>query len=248
MNNVLAEEVFLELVQLDDKLIFVVEDDFDIAQLIEFNLVAEGAKVKLFSEGLSLLKALNDSNPDFIILDIMLPGMDGVEVCRKVKRREKSSNVPVVMVTAKGTEEDIVRGLEAGADDYVTKPFSPSVLVARVKAVLRRIELVGRSKNSEDQGVIELNQLYIHPGRHEVRVGQERVELTHSEFQILLLLANKVGWVFTRSQIVDAIHGMNYAVTDRTIDFQMVGLRKKLGSEGVNIETVRGVGYRYKEA
>jgi len=147
------------------------------------------------------------------------------------------------MLTAKGEESDIVTGLELGADDYVTKPFSPRVLIARIRAVLRRNEL---DKVGED-GVIRLHDIVIHPGRHEVRVGGQLIPLTHTEFRVLQYLAHRPGWVFTRYQIVDAIHGVEYEVTERAVDVQIVGLRKKLGDAGSYIETVRGVGYRFRE-
>ncbi|MEZ4873168.1 MAG: response regulator transcription factor [Bdellovibrionales bacterium] len=168
-----------------------------------------------------------------------------MDICASMKKDEELKSIPVIFVTAKGEEKDIVRGLEMGADDYLTKPFSPQVLIARVKALLRRTyEGMGESDDKES---IELGLLKIHKGRHEVTIADESVKLTNTEFQILTFLTQKPGWVYTRGQIVNAIHGQDYAVTDRTIDFQMVGLRKKLGSVGQYIETVRGVGYRFKD-
>lgn len=151
--------------------------------------------------------------------------------------------LPIIMVSAKGEEDDIVKGLELGADDYITKPFSTAVLKARVEAVLRR----GRPKEVPQADQLNVAGIDIHLGRVEVTVDGQKVDLTQSEFKILHFLVQRPGWVYTRSQIVDAIRGENYAVTDRTIDFQMVGLRKKLGAKGELIETVRGVGYRFKE-
>jgi two-component system phosphate regulon response regulator PhoB len=147
------------------------------------------------------------------------------------------------MVTAKGEEADIVTGLELGADDYITKPFSPKVLIARMRAVLRRRD---RAETAEDD-VLKFDDIIIHPGRHEVTVEGDRVDLTFTEFRILHILARRPGWVFTRHQIVDAIHGEHYPVTDRAVDVQIVGLRRKLGSAGDYIETVRGVGYRFRD-
>ncbi|MCB0392308.1 MAG: response regulator transcription factor, partial [Bdellovibrionales bacterium] len=187
--------------------------------------------------------ALEQTSPDLLLLDLMLPGVDGLEICRRVKQSSQKKHIPIIMVTAKGEEHDVVRGLELGADDYVSKPFSPKVLIARSKAVIRR----GKNPIENEEGLIDREGLFIHPGRHEVKIDNEKIELTNSEFQILHFLSRRPGWVFTRSQIVDAIHGENYAVTDRSIDFQMVGLRKKLGRLGAYIETVRGVGYRFKE-
>jgi two-component system phosphate regulon response regulator PhoB len=147
------------------------------------------------------------------------------------------------MLTAKGEEADIVTGLELGADDYITKPFSPRVLIARIRAVIRRHD----KKNEDDTSIIQINEITIHPGRRSVTVNDNPVELTYTEFQVLNYLAKRPGWVFTRSQIVDAVRGSDYPVTDRSVDVQIVGLRKKLGSCGDYIETVRGVGYRFKE-
>jgi two-component system phosphate regulon response regulator PhoB len=180
---------------------------------------------------------------DLIILDLMLPEMDGLEVTRRLKNNPRTQNIFIVMLTAKGSEADIVTGLELGADDYITKPFSPRVLLARIKAVIRR----ARDKKTEDNAVIQVHDLTIHPGRREVRVGETPMSLTYTEFQVLYCLARRPGWVFTRSQIVDAVRGDDYPVTDRSVDVQIVGLRKKLGSAGRYIETVRGVGYRFKE-
>ena len=226
-------------------LIYVVEDEEDIAHLIRYNLALEGFEIRVFSSGEDGLRAVEQTPPDLIVLDLMLPGKNGFELCRTLKENKRLAQIPIVMVTAKGEDVDVVKGLELGADDYVTKPFSPKVLVARVQSVLRRY---GPSQSAgHREGVVQFPGLSIHPGRHEVKVADKLVSLTHSEFQILYLLAKKPGWVFTRSQIVDAVRGENYAVTDRSIDFQMVGLRKKLGPVGPRIETIRGVGYRFKE-
>lgn len=225
------------------KHVHVIEDEEDIARLIQYNLALEGFEVTVSNTGEIGLKLTERNPPDLILLDLMLPGIDGLEICRLLKSKEKTATIPIMMVTAKGTEQDIVRGLESGADDYVTKPFSPKVLVARVKAIFRRLHI----KIPDQEEVIQIGDLVIHPGKFEVLVAHQKIDLTRSEFQILHCLSQRPGWVFTRSQIVDVIHGEDYAVTDRTIDFQMVGLRKKLGPEGQYIETVRGVGYRFRE-
>ena len=225
------------------QLVYVIEDETDIAELIRYNLVSEGFDVQTFNTGENGLMAIQNQSPDLVLLDIMLPGVDGIEACRRIKSSKEHKKIPIIMVSAKGEEADIVRGLEYGADDYISKPFSPKVLTARAKSVLRRVNM----QNQSEDGLIEYEGFYLHPGRHELKVNNEMVELTNSEFQILYFLAKRPGWVFTRAQIVDAIHGENYAVTDRSIDFQMVGLRKKLGERGDLIETVRGVGYRFKE-
>jgi two-component system phosphate regulon response regulator PhoB len=178
-----------------------------------------------------------------VVLDLMLPGVDGLEVCRLLKADPSTQGIPVVMLTAKGEESDIVVGLELGADDYITKPFSPKVLLARLRAVLRR---KGREEN-RDTAVLTRKELSIDPGKHEVVLAGEKLDLTATEFRVLHFLARRPGWVFTRQQIVDAVKGEDYPVTERSVDVQMVGLRKKLGEYADYIETVRGIGYRFKE-
>ncbi len=223
--------------------IHVIEDETDISKLIQYNLALEGFEVICSYSGEAGLKAIEQYKGDLVLLDLMLPGMDGLQLCQKLKAKPDTEHIPVIMVTAKGEEEDIVRGLELGAEDYIRKPFSPKVLIARVKTVLRR-SAQGTTKKGD---VIEIRALSLHPGKHEVLVSGEKIGLTPSEFQILHLLARRPGWVFTRDQIVDAIRGEGYAVTDRSIDFQLVGLRKKLSVVAEDIETVRGIGYRFRE-
>jgi two-component system phosphate regulon response regulator PhoB len=173
----------------------------------------------------------------------MLPGIDGLEVAKILKNDSKTQDIPIIMLTAKGEEADIVTGLELGADDYITKPFSPRILTARIRAVLRRKS----TPPSDETSIIQHNGLIIHPGRRDVRINGKPVELTYTEFQVLHYLAKRPGWVFTRYQIVEAVRGDDYPVTDRSVDVQIVGLRKKLGFYGKYIETVRGVGYRFRE-
>ncbi len=223
--------------------IYIIEDEQDISELMRFNLSLEGFAVETFSTGEAGLKAIEENAPDLLILDIMLPGMSGLEICRQLKEGQNTKKIPTIIVSARGEEADVVRGLEIGADDYVTKPFSPKVLHARVEAVLRRGQEARKAAE-----VVQIGGLTINAGRVEVLVDGEKVSLTQSEFRILHFLAQRPGWVYTRSQIVEAIRGENYSVTDRTIDFQMVGLRKKLGSVGHLIETVRGVGYRFRDS
>jgi DNA-binding response OmpR family regulator len=223
--------------------ILIVDDEEDILELLKYNLSREGYKVSCAASGEETLRAVRSGIPDLIILDLMLPGIDGLEVARQLKNDVKTRDVPIVMLTAKGEEADIVTGLELGADDYITKPFSPRVLLARVRAVLRR--RVGES--TDDTSALQIRKLEIHPGRREVLVNGEPVQLTFTEFGILNFLARRPGWVFTRSQIVDAVRGDDYFVTDRSVDVQIVGLRKKLGPAGTDIETVRGVGYRFRD-
>ena len=223
--------------------ILVVDDEEDILELVRFNLNREGYHVQCVETGEAALRSLKTSTFDLILLDLMLPGMDGLEVARYIKNDARMSQMPVIMLTAKGEEADVVTGLELGADDYVTKPFSPRVLTARVRAVLRR----RRQPRAAADEVITIYELSIHPGRRLTYLQGEPVDLTYTEFQVLYLLAGRPGWVFTRTQIVDAVRGDDYPVTDRSVDVQIVGLRKKLGRFGAYIETVRGVGYRFKE-
>jgi two-component system phosphate regulon response regulator PhoB len=223
--------------------ILAVDDEEDILELVRYNLVRGGFDVICVSTGEDALKLARTKMPDCILLDLMLPGIDGLEVCNILKREQKTSHIPIVMLTAKGEEADIVAGLELGADDYITKPFSPRILVARIKAVLRRKAKAPVSQTA----VIKMKELVIHPGRHEVLIKGKPVELTSTEFKLLHYLARRPGWVFTRQQIIAAARGDEYPVTDRSVDVHIVGLRKKLGALGRCIETVRGVGYRFKE-
>lgn len=225
--------------------ILVIEDEEDILALIHFNLVKAGFQVECAVTGEEGFTKVREYNPDLVFLDLMLPGMDGLEVCRRLRQAPDTQDTPIIMLTAKGEEDDIVQGLELGADDYITKPFSPQILQARARAVLRRRAKTDKTNDLEQP--IKIHDLYIHPGRNKVQACGKDIELTFSEFQLLCLLAGRPGWVFTRSQIVDAIHGEGYAVTDRAVDVQIVGLRKKLSSCGEYIETVRGIGYRFRE-
>ncbi|NOQ46674.1 MAG: response regulator [Desulfobulbaceae bacterium] len=228
--------------------ILVVEDDTDIQQLVSYNLIKAGYNVTCADSGEEALGLLAQERIDAVVLDLMLPGKDGMEVCRTVREQEATRALPVIMLTAKGEENDIVAGLECGADDYVTKPFSPRVLIARVEAALRRKPQVAADQEAdEESGVIGLHSMEIHPGRHEVLLHGEKIHLTTTEFTILSLLAGRPGWVFTRQQIIDQVRGYDYTITPRAVDVQIFGLRKKLGETGVCIETVRGIGYRIKE-
>jgi two-component system phosphate regulon response regulator PhoB len=224
--------------------ILAVDDDGDILELLRHTLSREGYSVRVTTTGEEALVICKSDPPDLIVLDLMLPGIDGLEVTRRLKNDAATKDIYIVMLSAKGEEADIVSGLEVGADDYVTKPFSPRVLLARLKALLR----AGANGTSHETTVANQGRgLSIHPGRHEVRVNGKTVDLTYSEFAILNLLARRGGWVFTRLQILNAIRGEEYSATTRSVDTQIVGLRKKLGPAGKCIETVRGVGYRFKE-
>ncbi|MFA6686829.1 MAG: response regulator transcription factor [Desulfuromonas sp.] len=225
--------------------ILIVEDEEDILALIHYNLTREGYNVLTATSGEQGMKLAGEHQPDLVVLDLMLPGIDGLQVCRELKQHADTRHIAVIMLTAKGEEADIVAGLELGASDYVTKPFSPRVLLARIKAVLRRA--VQTPSASEEEQVVNLHDMVIHLGRNEVLVGGERKDLTYTEFRVLHLLASRPGWVFTRYQIVNAVRGDDYFVTDRAVDVQIVGLRRKLGEYGKYIETVRGVGYRFRD-
>ena len=223
--------------------ILIVDDEEDILELVGYNLAREGYKIIKALSGEEALRLSRSEMPNLIILDLMLPGIDGLEVLKRLKKDLKTINIPTILLTAKGEESDIVAGLELGADDYITKPFSPQILLARIRAVLRR-----QLEESVDfQAVIQIHDFEIHPGRRSVKVNGNSVELTFTEFQTLFLLARRPGWVYTRTQIVDSIRGDDYPVTDRSVDVQIAGLRKKLGTHGHYVETVRGVGYRFKE-
>jgi two-component system alkaline phosphatase synthesis response regulator PhoP len=222
--------------------ILVVDDEDDIRELLEYNLSKAGYRVTCVASGEEAVKAVGVKAPDLVVLDLMLPGMDGLDVCRELKGNPAFRAIPVIMVSARGEEADVVTGLELGADDYLPKPFSPRVLLARVKSVLRR----GKTPAIDPQAAVRFEGLVIDPARREVLLDNAAVELTNTEFKLLHFLMKQPGIVFTRDQIVDGVHGDDYPVTDRSVDVQVVGLRKKLGSYGRLIETVRGVGYRFR--
>jgi len=229
-------------VQMEKPTILLVDDEEDIVELLELNLLREGYKVLTCGTGEQALEIAHSKLPNLMILDLMLPGIDGLEVCKRLRSDPKTERLPIIILSAKGEEADIVTGLELGADDYVTKPFSGKVLVARVRRVLRKTVITGDEKTT-----IKIHELSIDPARREVLAGSKQIELTFTEFNILHVLARRPGLVFTRYQIVDALHGSDYLVTERAVDVQIVSLRKKLGAYGKYIETVRGVGYRLKD-
>jgi len=224
--------------------IAIIEDEQDIGRLIAYNLQNEGFDTAVFTSGEEGIAAALAEPPDLVLLDWMLPGLSGLEVCRRLRSDRRTENVPVVFLTAKGEEADIVSGLREGADDYITKPFSPRVLIARVHAVLRR-----RTDSAEPgaEDIVAYRNIAVDLKKHEVTCDQQRVELTHTEFELLLTLMRRPGWVFTRDHLVNSIRGEDVFVNDRTVDVHVAGLRKKLGSAADLIETVRGVGYRFKE-
>ena len=223
--------------------ILVVDDEPDILELIRYNLTRNNYDMTGVASGEEAFASVRTSPPDLVVLDLMLPGIDGLEVCRRLKNDARTAAIPVVILSAKGEEADVVTGLELGADDYLTKPFSPRVLLARIKAVLRRQQ----SEPDATDAVITHHALQIHPGRHEVLVAGALVQLTLTEFRILYLLARRPGWVFTRNQILEAVQGDDASVTTRAVDVHIVALRRKLGTSGDLIETIRGVGYRLQE-
>ena len=222
------------------KHIVIIDDEQDILELLRYNFDKIGYRTTCLSDGESALKEIRESLPDLILLDLMLPGIDGLDVCRILKNSEQTLKIPIIMITAKGEDPDVIKGLEIGADDYVTKPFSLKVLFARVNALLRR-----RADSLNSNNEIQIKEISIHPGKRRVKVRNKKIELTFSQFQILYLLAGRPNIVFSRQQIIDEIHGINYHVTDRSIDFQIVGLRQKLGKAKKYIQTIRSVGYKF---
>ena len=223
--------------------IVVVEDEEDIYEVVRYNLEKEGFHVHGAFSGEIAHKKITAHQPDLVLLDLMLPGISGLDLCRKLKQQDDTRQIPIIMVTAKTEDSDIVAGLELGAEDYITKPFSPRVLIARVRSVLRR-QKIGVI---DESNIINFDGILINPGQHKVSINDTRLDLTPSEFRILHFLARRPGWVYTRDQIIDAVRGEGYAITDRAIDVQVVGLRKKMGGFGAWIETVRGIGYRFRE-
>ena len=224
-----------------NELIAVIDDEPDILELVSLHLTKSGFKVKEFLNAESFFKFLSSKMPDLIILDLMLPDSDGIEICKYLKSKEDFKFIPVIMLTARATETDKVLGLELGADDYVTKPFSPRELVARVKAVLRRkTQESGKKIKIGDILLIDLNKF-------EVFVENKKIDLTPTEFRILKILASKKGWVFTRDQILNHLWGQEKAILDRTIDVHIKNLREKLGKAAKFIKNVRGIGYKVEE-
>jgi two-component system phosphate regulon response regulator PhoB/two-component system alkaline phosphatase synthesis response regulator PhoP len=224
------------------ELIAIVDDEPDILELVKLHLENSGFQAKGLPDAGSLYTYLEGSSPDLIILDLMLPDADGFDVCKQLRKEDKFSSIPIIMLTAKGEEVDKVLGLELGADDYVTKPFSPKELVARVKAVLRR-----QQKKTEENKIKIGNILSLDPEKYEVTVSGKKVELTTTEFRILQLLASRRGFVFSRDRILDYLWGHEKIVIDRTVDVHIRNLREKLGKAARFIKNVRGVGYKLVE-
>jgi len=221
--------------------ILVVDDEPDILELIRFSLERDGLQVFTVDTGEAALSQASRLKPDLMVLDLMLPGLDGLAVCRRLKANSDTSDIAVLMLTARTEDSDIVTGLEAGAEDYVTKPFSPKVLLARVRAILRRRAGEG---NDLSGNVLSIHGIRVDISRHEVWIDEEQVHLSATEFAIFVFLAQNPGWVFSRNKIIDSVKGKDYPVTERSVDVQILGLRKKLGPRGRLVQTVRGVGYR----
>ncbi|MFO0875166.1 MAG: response regulator transcription factor [Phycisphaerales bacterium] len=228
--------------------VLIVEDEPEIAELIRFHVQREGMTARHVASGRVALERVRSERPDLIVLDLMLPDLDGLEVCRRLKQNVDTRSIPIVMVSAKGEEADIVAGIELGAEDYVTKPFSPKVLMARMKNVLRRREGAGQAANAEGRISLAGGALVVDPARHVVMANGEPVELTLTEFGLLHFLVQRPGFVRTRDQIISAVHGKSTVLSSRTVDVHITALRRKLGELGRMVETVRGVGYRLSES
>ncbi|MCK9171644.1 MAG: response regulator transcription factor [Treponema sp.] len=228
--------------------ILIVDDEAPILELVRYNLEKEGYGTVTAENGTEALRLARSENPSLVILDLMLPDMSGLDVCRVLKNDTKTMAVPIIIVTAKTEDADIVAGLELGADDYVTKPFSPKVLIARIKSVLRRMENAGRQTSLTSDEIV-VHGIKINPLKHEASVADVPVDFSATEFAILIFLAQHPGQVFSRQQIINAIKGESYPVTDRAVDVQILGIRRKLDAAGAGdaIETIRGVGYRMCE-
>jgi len=227
--------------------ILIVEDELEIAELMRFHVQRDGFDCRIVQSGRVALSVVENDQPQLILLDLMLPDLDGLEVCRRLKRNPQTRTIPILIVSAKGDEADIVAGIELGADDYVTKPFSPKVLMARVKNILRRY---GDEPALEDDGKslgLAQGALVIDADRHVVMVNGKPIDLTVTEFGIVQYLAARPGFVRTRDQIISAVHGESAVLSSRTVDVHVTALRRKLGEVGDMIQTVRGVGYRLSE-
>lgn len=227
---------------MSDGRVLAIEDESDILEVIQYNLEREGYEVLTSKNGEDGLELIREEHPDLILLDLMLPDLDGLEVCRKIRSDDEIKQIPVIMVTAKDTESEVVLGLGVGADDYITKPFNPKELVARVKAVLRRS---GQHQSTDDEEPMIRGPLKILPNRHKVLVEGDPLEFTATEFSLLNFLAENPGRVYSREQLIDNVLGT--VVTTRNIDVHIRSIRKKLGDHSDLIETVRGVGYRFRE-
>ncbi len=222
--------------------VLVIDDEKDLIELVRYNLEKEGFLVRGALDGETGLAMAMQAVPDIVLIDLMLPGIDGLEVCRRLRSDTRTSSLPLIMLTAKADESDRIVGLELGADDYVTKPFSPRELAARVRALLRRA-----ARRHEQSSILRLRELVIDLDRREVTAQDGTISLTATEFRLLHFLASHAGRVFSRSDLIDNVLGRDVEVLDRTVDVHVMSLRRKLGRHGEAIETVRGFGYRFRE-
>ena len=229
---------------MSNKKIVVVEDEPDILEVLSYNLQREGFDVMTALEGTSGLGLVDKHIPELVLLDLMLPGIDGLEICRRIKGNKTLAHIPVIMVTAKGAESDVVLGLGIGADDYIVKPFSPRELIARVKAVLRRSQVDGLL---DEDSIVKVDNLLIDPAKFSVTYQGIAIRLTATEFRLLHYLASRPGRVFSRENLLDQAVGRNVVVVDRNIDVHIRGIRKKIDYDTQLIETIRGIGYRFIE-
>ncbi|MCE5305224.1 MAG: response regulator transcription factor [Chloroherpetonaceae bacterium] len=239
---VLVYKYDTDKMQTNQKSIVVVDDEPDIIDLVNVHLTKNGYRARSFENGLGLMEYLKSNLPDLIILDLMLPDADGLEICKTLKKDDRFSNIPVIMLTARSDEMDRVLGLEIGADDYITKPFSPRELVARVKAVLRRDEKVSKTQKISIGGILDIDLQ-----RYEVSVEGQKVDLTSTEFRILRMLAERKGWVYSRESILESLGVFEKGVLDRTVDVHIKNIREKLGPAARFVKNIRGVGYKIEE-
>lgn|SRR5574344_2447705 len=228
--------------------ILIIDDEEPIRELIKYNVEKDGFTSVCAENGIDAINLARKENPDIIVLDLLMPDMSGLDVCRILKNDNNTSSIPIIMVTAKTEDSDIVLGLEIGADDYITKPFSPKILLARIKSVLRRINM-RETNDGSTNGEISVKNLKINNKKHQVSVNGNVVELSMTEYDILSLLASHPGQVFSRQQIINEVKGSSYPVTERSIDVQIVNIRHKIGESSFDtlIETIRGIGYRLSE-
>lgn len=233
-----------QAVKIARKRVLVIDDEADIRELLRYNLEQEGYAVEAVADGEQALDSLKKGKVDLVLLDLMLPGLPGLELCKQLKRQVELEAIPIIMISAKSSETDIIVGLELGADDYITKPFSPKEVVARIKAIFRRTD---EKRTQEPQKELRFEELLVDIPRHEVRLDGKEVRLTTTEFKILQCLMSRLGHVFSRDELIDFALGKDISVVDRTIDVHITNLRKKIGRYGTSIESIRAVGYRFKD-
>lgn len=223
------------------KTIFIIEDEEDIIKLLEYNLKLEGYRVESEKNGEEGLKRIQKIKPDLLILDVMIPQMDGFEVCRNLKSNDKTKNIPILMISAKSQEHNIISGLEMGAEDYITKPFSINILIAKIRSVFRKV----KERSVKNENIFIFKELKVNLNTFQLSIKNKGIKFNTTEFKLLATLISRPGWVFTRNQLIEEVMGEFHIVTDRAIDVIVVGVRKKLGSYGKYIETIRGIGYKF---